>query len=307
MITLEQKQAWREEYLEEMRKISQEIYPLEGREESDGEDFDERIILFYNDVLIPMLNTTGYVFQNFPIVVSQIDEKHIPLREEDALSLPDVFDYLCSISQYGRDIVLSAFPDYEPLLRAVQENDKDRFLRLIDERSLDFSEICQRIGYTSKLLLTLHHALTLSMMKIMEIAIDAEEESSLMAELDYWVKRFQDSLGEEELGKFSVNEQFVKLVALCSSLDIQSLDYYSQFLYAGVIPIWLSQSGMVSSHFMDEELAIIQTMMTNTDYDDIIEDIKRIVYIIYGFPGGYLYSIKNTEDLDTMKANLQLN
>ena len=106
MITPQQQRAWREEYLEEMRKVSQDIYPLEGREESDGEDLEERIILFYNDVLIPIINTTGYVYQNFPIVVSQIDEKQVPLKEEESLSLPEVFDYLASMSQYGRDIVL---------------------------------------------------------------------------------------------------------------------------------------------------------------------------------------------------------
>ena len=307
MITQEQKQIWREEYLEEMRIISQEVSPLEGRGDASGEDIDDRLLLFFSDVLIPLINSIGYVFQNFPLVVSRIDEEAIPLKEEDVLSLSDVFEYLYAMSQYGRDIVLSEIPNYEPLLQAVQDNEKEYFLRLVQEQQVDFSDICLRVGYTNKILQTLHNALSYFMACLLSETIDDEDEKEIENQVNSFKERIEHSVGKEALQPYIVNEKTTRLVLGMTNLDIKQLDNVFHTLYAWYVLTWTSQCEIVCNSFLEQETAIIKRVIDNEEYRDIINDIKRIAYLIYGFTGEELYDLNDIKALDVIKENLQLN
>ena len=105
---------------------------------------------------------------------------------------------------------------------------------------------------------------------------------------------------------FTIDEEKADIVLKCTNLSINSLDGIFQALYSSFIPLWVNQCAIVSQYFLDEETSIIKEMIANEEYSDIIEDLERLTYIIYGFPGCDLYEV-NTNDLDAIRERLQLN
>ena len=91
MITPEQKQTWREEYLEEMRKISLTPETFGDNSLLDGLDdsiIEDHFFHFYFSLFLPYTKAIGFVLRNHPLVVASIDKDWI--RSSDKITLGEL-------------------------------------------------------------------------------------------------------------------------------------------------------------------------------------------------------------------------
>ena len=307
MITPEQKQAWREEYLEEMRNVSQEAFPIKDFQGLfDENDIGDRIFLTIIDTLIPFLNTLGYYIQNNPFFDDPSELAYA--SEENRLSLPDLFEYLTGMSRYGCDMVLSKVPGFEePLFSAVQDNDKKRFLRIVEENGLDFSEICLEVGEANATWWYMHDTLSSFAEMFQAIFDDDIEEDDLEEKYKAFQEKNEEDLNQLSLGATSEallgrDINFNMLIKEISSIDIPA-DENTLSLYVSEILCFYMFLMAAQTSLAPEERKILTDVLLICKYGEVINDIERLIYILYGFSGGELYCLENTEDLDRIRED----
>jgi hypothetical protein len=308
MITPQQRNAWREKYLEEMCKVSQESFPIGDLQGFMDENIlEDRIFLSFMDTLIPFINTIGYYLQNNPLSDDPSDLADIP--EENRFSLPDLFEYLTGMSQYGCEIVLSKVPDFEePLFSAIQDNDKERFLSIITENEIDLSEICLEVGNANAFWWYLHDVLS-SFIDLLQSALDDDIEEEVLKEkltaLEEKNNEFLEHSPAAAAGaKMAVEKDadFHMLIKKISSINLPA-DENTLSLYAGEIMMYYLFIRGVYDFLSTEEKTIFNDALSKNKYNDILNDIKRVVYILFGFSGGELYCLENIEDLDRIRED----
>lgn len=159
MISIQQEQQWRREYLQKMRDILndargkynlerlKELYPEDVEELDDLEGDDNSVLPFLLEVIAPILSLMPFIEKNVPAPQTKEDEEGKGFFPRYTLS--EIFDYLSSITDYGKYRLLNQFPGdddaYQELEKALFSNDKEKFIQIVKDRKLDFSEFRRRI------------------------------------------------------------------------------------------------------------------------------------------------------------------
>ena len=286
MITQEQRQAWKDEYLEQLSNISKEILPVDDKYSLDSNSLDDRLLLFLANVIIPLLNSFGYVMQNFPVVVAKIDGK---ANKKYSLSIYELFDYLYGMSNYGRDQVLSVIPDYYQLFVAVQENNKEEFVNIIKERGVDVSAICKDVGYTNFVLLLFRDSLSLLIESI--ISDESSNDEELIERSGSLNKKIRKMLSKEAINFWSIEDK-LDSVLNNSQLDIKSLSRPFWLLYTLYCNLWVVICSLAGGYFEDEEVNIVKTLINSPAYNDITNDLKHLAFVIYEVSPERLYHLE---------------
>ena len=282
MITPEQKQAWREEYLGEMRKIS--LTPETLGEDSLLEDLDDSILEdhffhFYFSFFIPYAKAIGFVLMNHPLVVASIDKDWI--RSTDKITLGELYEYLVELTRYGQVRFLSEVKCEEPskqeLFDSLQNRDKDSFLETISKDHLDLSEECLKVGY-SQMLLSFVLQFVSSMLDIAKDE-DEQDDEEQIEEVVHQGKEFMTERYGENYPKLT-KELEIEDIASYSNLDFSHCDSEFESAYSSVVAQMNLLQSFVDSFFDKDEEAVLNDSLNCCSFADIINDIQSIMNLI---------------------------
>jgi len=308
MITPEQKQAWREEYIDELRAISQERPDLGDYQELlDKSDINDRIFMFFLDAFVPSLNAFGYYLQNNPLDDDPEGEPY-PVSEEIVLTRSELFEYLSGMCHYGREKVLSKLTNDKQLLLAIQNDDEELFLNATKEDDPILARICLEVGYANHVLILLRDMLSF-VAEAMDYAMsDEEEETRDDDEMPAFLQEKKDSIEQSsEVVIPGVKDQFNQIIEQLTSLiplvSQFKLAKEADFIYASDCVMFYLFYQLISSLESDERGFIFHPI-ENTEFTDVLDDIKQVLYLTYGFTGGGRYELDNLEELDRKKAGL---
>lgn len=313
MITPQQKQAWREEYLEEMRNVSRERLDLNESQVLDKTVIADRLFLFLIETIVPYINTLGYYLQNNPLDDEDSGEEQFQIPEDVILTRSELFEYLSGMSQYGRDIVLSKLSNYEILLSAVQNNDEEQFLNATDENDTVLAQICLEVGLANKMLLMLRDFFSFlaeAFAYLMsEEAVNDSDSSSTKDDFvdsmdEYLEKQAQDfsffTHGKEQDLINTIFEQLPTILPLVSSLK---LDEEAAYVYTMACSSFYLFTRIFST-LDSEERVILAEAIKETEYPDVLEDTKQVLYLLYNFSGNGMYELCNMDELDRKRETL---
>ena len=275
MITPQQRNAWRGAYLRQLRKIA-ESTPNPWMEEIEWEDnlLEDRLTQFIYQDYLRFLKTVVFVFENHPLVVSAIDNKFI--MDDDTCSVSHLFQFLRSITSYGRFGVISSFDCSDDikqeLMLALRDGNEERFISMV--KGINLQQIYKSIGYTSNLLFSLHYVI-----QMMEHKDVSDEDGNL-------VERIADDMGNRSFEQKTINEISNNLVSFArqnSTLRFDTLPPELEYLeeeYNCIASQWFPFSIIVDSYFMPKEFSIVESVLSKWRFADIKEDLLHLSSLV---------------------------
>ena len=269
MITPEQKQAWKEEYLGELRKIAQtpETVDVDIQDEDNG-TFEPYFIRFYCQVFSPLLNTFNYAINNHPLIAAEIDTPEF--KQESKATISEFFHFLQSLSPFGQDEVLSSFKcdasRQELLMVALQNDDETSFTLLIDPIENELSDAFLRIGHLCK---------AQAIVQNVDECISNDDNPETI--LPDKVKQQEiEEYGKDIISFYLNHEDILEKVKALSLFDISSKDDVVQRLFCYSLKVWHIVITVSNAILLDEELSIIKSLLNTESFSDVIVDFKRL-------------------------------
>ena len=291
MITPEQRQAWKEEYLGELRKIAQtpETVDVDIQDEDNG-TFEPYFIRFYCQVFSPLLNTFNYAINNHPLIAAEIDTPEF--KQESKATISEVFHFLQPLSPYGQDEVISSFKcdssRQELLMTALQNDDETSFTLLVHPLEGELSDVFLRIGH---------------LCKAQTIVQNVDECISNNDTID--IPDIIKQQGIEEYGKdiisfYLSHDDILEKVKALSLFDIGSKEDVVQRLYCYSLKVWHIVIAVSNAVLLDEELSIIKGLLNTESFSDVVVDFRRLNYMLFDAQPDRIYSIENKAQLDVL-------
>lgn len=282
MMTPQQRNAWREEYLEEMRKISLTPETLGDDTILDGLDesiLEDHFFHFYFSFFIPYAKAIGFVLMNHPLVVASIDKEWI--RSTDKITLGKLYEYLVELTRYGQVRFLSEVKCEEPskqeLFDSLQNRDEESFLETISKDHLDLSEECLKVGY-SQMLLSFVLQFVSSVLDIAKDENEQDDEEQLEDVVHQGEEFLTERYGENYLKLIKGLE--IQNIASYSNLDFSHCDAEFESTYSSVIAQMYLLQFFVDNFFDEDEEGVLNDSMNCCSFADIINDIKTIMNLI---------------------------
>ena len=278
MITPQQRGAWRRAYLRQLRKIA-ESTPNPWMDEIEWEDdlLEDRLTQFIYRDYLRFLKTVVFVFENHPLALAKIDSAFI--KDEDACTVSGLFQYLKSLTSYGRYSVVSVISDDEGaeqrMMSALESNNEELFSSII--KGIDLTDICRSIGYVSNLIFALSYQI--QMMEHQELS--EEEESRVEDVGESLMSRSFESNGAT-IDEITNNRS--ALVEKECSLKIDSLPEDLEFIqdeYYGVILQWIPFSMVVDIYFLPKEFSIVESIFDKWRFTDINKDLLHLSSLVH--------------------------
>ena len=281
MITPQQKGAWRRAYLRELRRIAEsKTNPWIDEVEWEDELLEDRLTQFIYRDYLGFLRSVVFVFENHTLFLAELDSKLI--KDEDAYSVSHLFQFLRSITSYGRWGVISKFDCAEnikqEMMLALNDGEEERFVDYT--KNIDIRQICKSVGYVS------------SLMNILHLQIELMEHTEPTEEEEVHAKETIARIDNRSLGEKTVRHTMVEQLSIVKengALRFEQLPSEVGFLqdvYSGIALQWLSFSVLVDDYFMQKEFSIIDAQLRTWRFSDISKDLIHLTSIIYP---GYQY------------------
>lgn len=303
MITPQQRNAWRGAYLRQLKKIASTSPLQEGWE--DEYEFENAleahlVRFFLNDFVI-LGRCLSFVFESHPLVLAYIDKERI--REQDCLSLEELFAFLQPLSNYAKYPVLEAISCddliREQMMSALIDNQKLAFVSLAKDCP-NIMEICLQCGYVAKLIIApISEAFT---------TIDSDTSEDTEGQ-DYFWKETEERFGKEFVDMFTSSDDIIEQVKTYSMFTLDVLDEDLLPFYGLLIKFWMAISPIIDNFFLEKELSVINNLIQQSPSTEIYSDLERLVYLIYDFSPSRLFTPEsyNYQELTLLKNQLSTN
>ena len=304
MISIQQEQQWRREYLQKMRDILndargkynlerlKELYPEDAEELDDLEGDDIFVFKFLLEVIAPILSLVPFIEKNVPAPQTKGDEEGKGFFPRYTLS--EIFDYLSSITDYGKYRLLNQFPGdddaYQELEKALFSNDKEKFIQIVKDRKLDFSEFRRRIEgniyfatgteeLIARLIVPFSGQIT-GEDELNRWGDDLEELGEIMSQhspqtVYRYVKEIK-GIGKDlwELPKDEIDFDMLQRI---SGLHLSNEDVVHMFSVS--VYFFLLYSIFFCSVLKDDELKVINDFLDGFENRRVLNGIKRVLYV----------------------------
>ena len=272
MITPQQRNAWRGAYLRELKKIAESTpNPWMDEIEWDNELLEDRLSQFVYRDYLRFIKIVAFVFENHPLVIAAIDSPII--KAEDACTVSGLFQYLRSLTSYGRYSVVSEISDDEGA--KLESNNEELFSSIT--KGADLTNICRSIGYVSNISFALRYQI--QMMEHQELS---EEEECRVEEVgESLMNRSPESNGAtiDEITNnqlaFVKEECSLKIDSLPDDLEVIKDEYY------GIVLQWIPFSIMVDAYFLPKEFSIVESILDKWRFTDINKDLMHLYSLVH--------------------------
>lgn len=303
MITPQQRNAWRGAYLRQLRKIASTSPLQEGwEEEYEFENaLEAHLIRFTLNDFVLLSQCLSFIFENHPLAIAYIDKEGI--KEQDRLSLEELFAFLQPLSNYAKYNVLEEIScddlTREQMMSALIDNQEQLFIGLAKGCS-NIMEICLLCGYTSKMILT---PLSDSL-QVMDGDLGEAEENE-----DTYLDELEDRYGKEFVDKFTGSNDIIEQVKKYSMFKLDILDEDLLPYYIVLVKFWMATSTIVDTLFFEKELSVFNNLIQESPSTEIYSDLERLVYLLYDFSPKRLFTPEsyNFQELTSIKNQLLTN